>query len=113
MSDLIEIRKATGTWVVRAGGAVIGETENALELVEGSADPVIYFPRADLAMAFLDRNEKRTTCPHKGEAHYFSIQTKSVVISAAAWSYETPLDSVSDIARHIAFHDAQVAVEQL
>ena len=32
----IDIRKAIGTWVVRAGGAVLAESSNALELSEGS-----------------------------------------------------------------------------
>jgi uncharacterized protein (DUF427 family) len=35
MADHIKVRKASGTWSVRAGGAVLGETKNALELSEG------------------------------------------------------------------------------
>ena len=54
MSDEIKIREMPGTWVVRAGGAVLGETRKALELSEGDLAPVIYFPREDLAMAMLD-----------------------------------------------------------
>ena len=41
MADHIKIRKAAGTWVVRAGGAVIAESTSALELSEGSYSPVI------------------------------------------------------------------------
>ncbi len=48
----ITIRKAPGNWTVRAGGAVIGESSNALELSEGDLAPVIYFPRSDIGMAF-------------------------------------------------------------
>lgn len=33
----IQIRKAAGTWVVRSGGAVLGESSNALELKIGRA----------------------------------------------------------------------------
>ena len=50
MSDHITITPAQGTWVVRAGGAVLGETTGALELREGDHAPVIYFPRGDIAM---------------------------------------------------------------
>ena len=35
MADHIIITRAPGTWVVRAGGAVIAETGRALELAEG------------------------------------------------------------------------------
>lgn len=43
MADHIIIRPATGTWVVRAGGAVLGESTQALELIEEDREPVIYF----------------------------------------------------------------------
>ena len=75
----IRIRKVEGTWVVRSGGAVLGESANALELSEGDMAPVIYLPRNDIAMAFLDRSEKTTTCAAKGDATYFSIVNKSSI----------------------------------
>ena len=49
MANDIEVRPATGTWVVRAGGAVLGESSSALELIEGDRAPVIYFPRMEVA----------------------------------------------------------------
>ncbi len=114
MSDHIRITKADGTWVVRAGGAVIGESEDALELTEGDYPMVVYFPRGDIAMAFLEPSAKRSECPHKGEAMYFSIQTKSVLIEDAVWSYETPKADVARIKDHLAFYATdQVAVEKL
>ncbi len=113
MADHIKIRPATGTWVVRAAGAVIGESKNALELVEGDYPPVIYFPRGDLAMAFLEPTELASTCPFKGDASYFTIEAKSGPIVNAAWSYETPKDAVAAIKDHIAFFSEKIAVEQV
>lgn len=113
MSGNITIDEAPGTWVVRAGGAVLGESQNALILREEGHDDVVYFPRQDIAMAFLDPSDTTTTCPHKGEASYYSIQTKSVTLSDAAWSYETPKDGVGRIAGHMAFHDDGVTVERV
>ena len=113
MSDHIKIRPAGGTWVVRAGGAVLGESRNALELIEGSYPPVIYFPREDIAMAFLDVTDTKTTCPHKGEATYYSIIAKSGAIRDAAWSYEDPKDAVAEIKGHLAFYPEKVAVEEV
>ena len=66
MSDHITIRKAPGTWTVRAGGAVLGESSDALELVEGDYPPVIYFPRGDIAMAFLDPTDHDQPVPAQG-----------------------------------------------
>lgn len=113
MSD-ITIRLAEGTWVVRAGGAVIGESRNALELTEGAYPSVIYFPRDDIAMAFLDRTDHTTHCPKKGDASYFSIVTKSTTLENVAWSYEAPLAIADRIAGHIAFYSSDtVAVERV
>lgn len=109
----ITIQPADGTWVVRTAGAVIGESRNALELLEDGHDPVIYFPRSDIAMAFLDPSETKTTCPLKGEASHFDIIAKNGAIADAGWSYETPKDAVSEIAGHIAFYADKVAIENV
>lgn len=110
----IRIRKAEGTWVVRSGGAVLGESANALELSEGDMAPVIYFPRGDIAMAFLDKTDKTSHCPHKGDASYYSIVNKSSVTENAAWSYEAPIAAVAQITGHMAFVlSDSVKVEQV
>lgn len=113
MADHIKISPAAGTWVVRAGGAVLGETSNALELTEGEYPAVIYFPRGDLAMAFLEETDTVSVCPFKGEAKHFAIHTKSVVIEDAAWSYEAPKTGVEEIKDYVAFYGTKAAVEQL
>lgn len=114
MADHITIRKAEGTWSVRAGGAVLGESANALELKEGDYPAVIYFPRNDIAMAFLDQTEKSTHCPHKGDATYFSVVTKSTTLTDVAWSYEAPKESVARIRDYLAFYtNGDVTVEQI
>ncbi len=113
MTD-ITIRKAEGTWVVRAGGAVLGETKNALELSEGALAPVIYFPRGDVAMPFLDKTDQVTSCPEKGNATYYSIVTKSTTLENAAWSYEDPKPEVAQIKDYLAFYRSDtLAVERV
>ncbi|MEL6480403.1 MAG: DUF427 domain-containing protein [Pseudomonadota bacterium] len=109
----IRITPASGTVVVRAGGAVIAESTSALMLEEDGHDPVFYIPRGDIGMTFLDPSATRTTCPHKGEAVHFDLVAKSGPIRDAAWSYETPHDAVAAIAGMVAFYDNKAAVEVL
>ncbi|MEL7257132.1 MAG: DUF427 domain-containing protein [Pseudomonadota bacterium] len=110
----ITITKAPGTWSVRAGGAVLGESKEALVLSEGAYPDVIYFPRGDIAMAFLDATDHSSHCPHKGGASYFSIVTKSETIANAAWSYEAPKEDVARIKDHLAFYASdKVTVEEI
>ena len=99
----IRIVKADGRWTVRAAGSVIADSSQALELIEDGHDPVIYFPRGDVAMAFLEPSETVTTCPHKGAASYFAIETVNRTLPDAVWSYETPKDDVAQIAGFVAF----------
>lgn len=113
MSDHIKIRPATGTWVIRAAGAVLGESSAALELTEGDMPPVIYFPRDDISMAFFDESDTTSSCPHKGSASYFHLEAKSGRIADAAWSYEDPKAGLEQIAGYLAFYTNKIAVEQL
>ena len=113
MADHITIRPAGGTWVVRAGGAVLCESSDALELIEGDMAPVIYFPRSDIAMAFLDESDTTSHCPPKGDARYFTIVAKSGPIKDAVLSYENPSNAVSQIKDYLAFYTSKVAVEQV
>jgi uncharacterized protein (DUF427 family) len=114
MAEYITIRKAGGKWTIRSGGAILGESSNALELSEGDYDPVIYFPRADIAMAMLERTDKSTHCPHKGDASYYSIINRSSTTENAVWTYETPLDAVAEIKDHFAFYVGDsIKVEQI
>lgn len=114
MGKTMTITKAEGTWVVRAGGAVLGETRNALELNEDGLASVIYFPRGDIAMAFVDKTAKVTHCPLKGDATHYSIVTKSTTLDDAAWSYESPLPEAERIKDYMAFYKSEkLAVERL
>jgi uncharacterized protein (DUF427 family) len=113
MAEHIHIRQAEGTWTVRAGGAILGETTRALELTEGRYPPVIYFPREDIAMAFLDKSDRASTCPHKGEAEYFTIVAKSGPITDAAWSYPDPKPEAAAIAGHLAFYPDKATIERI
>jgi uncharacterized protein (DUF427 family) len=112
MSDHIKITPAEGTWVIRADGAILGESAEALELTEGSYPPVIYFPRKDFAMAFLDKSDQHSHCPYKGSASYYSIATASGQIRDAVWSYEDPKPGMEAIKGYLAFYPSKVTVEQ-
>ena len=113
MPDHIRIHPAPGTWVVRAGDAVIGESRAALELTEGDLPPVIYFPRADLAMAMLDDSATRTTCRWKGEASYLSLVTPDGTLPDIGWSYVAPKAGMERIAGLVAFDRRRVTVERV
>ncbi len=113
LTSRIRVQPTEGDWVVRADGAVIGESKNALELIEENMVPIIYFPREDLAMAFFEPSETTLRSAQKGTAHYFNIVLRSRTILDAAWTIEEPTPEASQIAGYIAFHPSLVTLEEL
>jgi uncharacterized protein (DUF427 family) len=109
----LTIVAAGGTWVVRAGGAVIGESARAIELSRNGRPAMILFPREDLGMAFLEASPETRPDGALGPARYFGIVTKSGVLADAAWSYETPPPEAERIAGLIGFDTDRVAVEEI
>jgi uncharacterized protein (DUF427 family) len=90
------------------GGITIADTHSALTLSETGYSDVIYFPRADVNMARLERSTRTSRCPYKGEASYFHLRTESGRVEDVAWSYEAPLESVGGIKGYLAFYASRV-----
>jgi len=104
----ITIAPAPGRVTVRAGGAVIASSDRALALREADYPPVLYIPREDVAMDRLQRTERHTYCPYKGDCAYFSIADAGARSENAAWSYESPYPAVAEIREHVAFYPDRV-----
>lgn len=111
MAEKFTIEQAAGTIVVRTGDAIIAESRAALVLREGSYAPVYYLPRGDVAMEFLDRSDKVTHCPHKGDATHYHIVGTNGAIENAAWSYEAPKEGAEPIRGYLAFYPERLAIE--
>jgi len=90
------------------GGITIADSVAALTLSETGYPDVVYFPRADVNMARLERSTHATRCPYKGEASYFHLHTEDGRVEDAAWSYETPLDGAGAIKGYLAFYASRV-----
>ena len=112
MSTHVRLSAASDSYVVRAGAEVIGKSDKAVLMTEGSSAAVIYVPRADVDMTRLVRTDRRTTCQWKGDAAYFSVTTADGTLENAVWSYETPKAGLESIAGLLAFYPNKIAVTQ-
>ncbi|MDB5414041.1 MAG: hypothetical protein JWR10_2376 [Rubritepida sp.] len=111
MSHRIDILPTAGRLKVTFGGVVVADTQHALTLLEEGHGPVQYIPRADAVMEHFIRTPHHTTCPHKGEASYYSLRADGTEAENAVWTYETPFEPVSSIAGHLAFYPDRVSIE--
>ncbi|HTH60221.1 MAG TPA: DUF427 domain-containing protein [Paraburkholderia sp.] len=90
------------------GGVTYADTHDALTLAESGLPDVVYFPRADVNMARLERSTHTSHCPYKGDASYYHLRTEDGLIENVVWSYEAPLDGVRRIEGYLAFHASLV-----
>ena len=100
----ITISKEPGRVQVLFEGHGIAASDDVLVLREADYPPVRYFPRSDVAMAFLRKSDKVTHCPYKGDATYYTVMRDRQIIENAVWSYEAPYPAMSQIAGRLAFY---------
>ena len=110
-THMIRISPFNGRVVVRCGGEVIAESQQAVQLFEGSTQPVFYIPQEEFKPGSLVASQHHTRCPFKGEASYFSVQGGGKVETDACWYYPTPVDAAKGIAGMLAFYTNRVSVE--
>ena len=82
----------------------IADTTQAKLLHETGHLPVYYIPQEDVRADVLAASDKRTHCPHKGEARYWSIQVGERVETDAVWYYPEPIESASFLVGHVSFY---------
>lgn len=93
---------------VMVGERVVADSADTLLVQESGHDPVIYFPRNDVAMDLLVPSSTHSHCPFKGEARYWSIAVEGRTVQDAAWSYEQPYDEALRLRKYIAFYADKV-----
>jgi len=108
----ITIAPAAGRVVARWRGHTVADSRRALELREADYPPVLYIPRDEADLHLLAPSPRKTICPYKGEASYFTLRDGDEVDGDAVWSYEAPKPGVAAIADHLAFYPDRVQIER-
>ena len=79
-------------------GQTIAESAETV-VVEGNH----YFPPDSVRREHLRESRRRTTCPWKGEAHYYDVVVGDEANRNAAWAYPEPKEAATHITDHVAF----------
>jgi uncharacterized protein (DUF427 family) len=82
------------TW----NGTVLAESDDTV-VVEGNH----YFPPDSLHTELFRDSAKKSVCPWKGEASYYSVTVDGEENADAAWYYPSPKAAAAEIAGHVAF----------
>ncbi|MBE7380560.1 MAG: DUF427 domain-containing protein [Leptolyngbya sp. SIO1E4] len=79
-------------------GVVLAESDRC-EVVEGNQ----YFPPDSLNRQYFKASDKKTMCPWKGTASYYTLEVDGQTNPDAAWTYPDPKPAASNIAGYVAF----------
>lgn len=90
---------------VEFNGVSFADTTRAITLHEPGHPPRHYIPRLDARMDLLTPLGKRTTCPWKGDAVYWSAEGDGGVHKEIAWAYPDPVSELPEIGDRVAFYD--------
>ena len=82
------------TW----NGATLAESDDTVVL-EGNH----YFPPESVNRDHVVFSNHRTSCPWKGQAHYYNLLVDGELNTDAAWYYPEPTEAASEIKGRVAF----------
>jgi uncharacterized protein (DUF427 family) len=101
----VDVRQTARPVRIELDGELLAESTQARMLFETNLPTRFYLPREDMRVA-LEPGARRTYCPYKGRASYWSVGRYENV----AWSYEQPLPDMAAITGLVAFWDEVVDV---
>ena len=79
-------------------GVVLAESDRTL-IFDGSH----YFPPQSLSHEYFVGSRRRSVCPWKGVASYYTIEVDGKRNEGAAWTYRNPTPLARRIKGHVAF----------
>ena len=62
-----------------------------------------YFPAESIKKEYFQQSDYHSTCPWKGEAHYYNIVVDGEMNNNAAWFYPEPKEAAKEIKNYVAF----------
>src|SRR5499427_5010 len=83
---------------VELDGVTVADSHSPRILFETGLPPRYYLPLSDVRTELLRPSARQTSCPYKGTASYWSVDTGKRVHTDVAWIYRTPLPESQKIA---------------
>jgi len=105
----VDMRRSSRHVRVELDGELLAESSRATLLFETSLPTRFYLPREDV-LSDLQPSGKRTYCPYKGHASYWSVEVPGRAHQDLAWTYEDPLPEAAPVTGLVAFFDERVDV---
>ena len=93
---------------VTLGGVEVARSTRAHFLFETGLPVRYYLPREDVRMDLLTPSERRTQCPYKGTASYYSAEIDGTRYDDIVWTYTDPVAESERIRGLLCFFNEKV-----
>ncbi|HEX3965477.1 MAG TPA: DUF427 domain-containing protein [Trebonia sp.] len=93
---------------VELDGVTVADCGRPRILFETGLPPRHYMPLSDIRMDLLRPSDTHTSCPYKGTAAYWSVDTGHGLHRDIVWIYRTPLPESQKIAGLACFYNEKV-----
>jgi uncharacterized protein (DUF427 family) len=95
---------------VEIDGVTVADSGSPRILFETGLPPRYYLPLTDVRTDLLRPSDTHTSCPYKGTAAYWSVQTPTRTHKDVVWIYRTPLPESQKIAGLACFYNERVEI---
>jgi uncharacterized protein (DUF427 family) len=106
----IDVLKSSRHIRVEVNGTTVADTTRPSLLFETRLPVRYYIPKVDCRMDLLIPSEKHTSCPYKGEASYWAVQTDQGLVPDVVWSYPRPISDCAKIENLLSFYNEKVDI---
>jgi uncharacterized protein (DUF427 family) len=100
----VDVRRSSREVCAIFAGQTIAFTHRAMFLFETGHPTRYYVPPEDVRQDVLVATSRRTTCPYKGDASYWSIKLGDRIAEDAVWAYLDPLPDCPQIKGYYCFY---------
>jgi uncharacterized protein (DUF427 family) len=95
---------------VYVDGVKIADTRRPVLLFETRLPIRYYIPAEEVDFTHLEETDLVTTCPYKGNARYWSVNTGENIRQNIVWSYPSPITAAAPIKDHLAVYNEVVDI---
>lgn len=92
------------------GGQTVADSRRPHLLFETGLPTRYYLPQEDVRMELLEPTEKRSRCPYKGQARYWSARIGEQLLENIVWSYPEPIPECPKIKGLVCFFNEKVDI---
>ena len=93
---------------VIVAGETVADTRRPRLLFETGLPTRYYIPKVDARLDLLVPSQKRTRCPYKGQAGYYSVEVGETLVEDIVWTYPYPEAAVAAIQNMLCFFNEKV-----